>query len=325
MTHKLLRVNWLFLLLSILCFWSDPLAGAQSPAITFQNLLVEIWPEYDRPEVLVIYRGELSPTTPLPAKLTFRLPGYLEAMHAVAVERDGVLVDVNPEVIELRHEGEDLLLTFSTDSAKIQFEYYDPVILKKQNRNRQLAFQFVVPYNIEAIIFEVQEPLQAEDFSLSPEAGNTFIGQDGLTYHTIQLADLTPPDTFELSATYQRDTTGLSIQQLTDRSGDPAQDISVVTETPTSGNLNQGYVLIGGGVLLLLAVGGYWWWTSIKPAEPGPSRRRATRPKSRRKGRQKEGNKAPTVASGGFCYRCGTALRDDANFCHNCGAERRGE
>jgi hypothetical protein len=307
MTHKLLRVSWLFLLLGVLCFWPDPVARAQSSAISFKNLLVEIWPEYDRPEVLVIYRGELSPTTSLPAQLTFRLPGYLEAMHAVAVERDGVLVDVAPAVIELRHEGEDLLLIFSTDSPNIQFEYYDPVILSRQNQNRQLAFQFVVPYNLEIAIFEVQEPVQAEDFSLTPEAGNTFIGRDGLTYHTIQLADLTPSDTFELSATYQRDTTGLSI-----------------TETPARGNLNLGYVLIGGGVLLLLAVGGYWWWSTHRQAEPGPPRRSATRPKSRRKGRQKESDKTPTVSSGGFCYRCGTALRTDANFCHVCGAERRG-
>jgi hypothetical protein len=285
--------------------------------------MVEIWPEYDRPEVLVIYRGELSSTTSLPIQLTFRLPGYIEEMHAVAVERDGGLLDVDPALIELRHEGEDLLLTFSTDSPKIQFEYYDPMILKKQNQNRQLTFQFVVPYALEIAIFKVQEPVQAKDFSLTPEAGDTFIGQDGLTYHTIQLADLTPPDTFELSAAYQRDTNELSIQQLTAGSSDPAQDISAVTETPAREDLNQGYVLIGGGVLLILAVGGYWWWTSSRPASPGSSRRRATRPKSRRKGRQRESDKTPTVASGGFCYRCGTALRDDASFCHNCGAERR--
>ena len=323
MTHKILRVSWLFLLLGVFCFWPDPVAMAQSPAITFQNLLVEIWPEYDRPEVLVIYRGELSPATSLPAQLTFRLPGYIEEMHAVAVERDGNLVDVDPAVIELRHEGEDLLLTFSTDSPNIQFEYYDPVILSKQDQNRQLAFQFAVPYALETAVFEVQEPVQAKDFSLTPEAGDTFIGRDGLTYHTIQRTDLTPPDTFELAAAYQRNTNELSTQQLTDRSGAPAQDTSAVTEAPAREDLNQGYVLIGGGVLLLLAVGGYWWWTSSRPAATGPSRRRATRPKSRRKGRQKERDKTPTVASGGFCYRCGTALRDDASFCHNCGAERR--
>jgi hypothetical protein len=324
MTHKLLRVGWLFLLLGVLCFWPDPVARAQSSAITFKNLLVEIWPEYDRPEVLVIYRGELSPTTPLPAQLVFRLPGYLEAMHAVAVERDGVLVDVDPAVIELRHEGEDLLLTFSPDSAKIQFEYYDPVILTQQNQIRQLAFQFSVPYRIETTTFEVQEPFQAEDFSLTPEPGDAFVGRDGLNYHTIQVAGLAPPDTFELSATYERDTTELSAQQLAGNVSAQPPSISVITEPSTSEGFKLGYLLIGGGVLLLLAVGGYWWWTSNKQAEPEPSRRRATRPKSRRKGRQKESDKTPTVNSGGFCYRCGTALRADANFCHNCGAERRG-
>jgi hypothetical protein len=297
----------------------------------FENMLVELWPEYDRPEVLMIYRAELKSTTALPVQLTFRLPGYIGEMNAVAVERDGVLVDVDPEVIEQRREGDDLILTFPATSPRIQFEYYDPVILTRQNQTRQLAFQFSAPYSVEVVTFEVQEPLQAENFSLTPAPNDTFTGRDGLKYHTIQVADLAPADTFELTATYQRATTELSAQQLARNAPSQPSNISVITEPSAGESFNLGSVLIGGGVLLLLIGGGYWW-LSQRQTEPARLPRRTARPKRRTKAKPArrgagdnptEHDEPKSATTGGFCYRCGTALRDDANFCHNCGAERR--
>jgi hypothetical protein len=315
------RWAWLTLLPIVLLF---PLVvKAQSPPLQLNTLFIEIWPEYDQPETLVIYRAELSPTTSLPAQLTFQLPGYIEKIHAVAVEQNGTLVDVAANTIEMRHEGNSLGLTFPTSSPRIQFEYYDPVILSKQDQARQLAFQFSIPYNIETTILQIQEPFQAQDFALTPKAGNTFTGRDGLKYHTIEIAGLTPVDTFELAATYNRDTDELSVQQVTRNAANPPSDTSVLVEPPTnevfSKPINWGYVLIGAGVVLLLGVGGYWWWSQQKQVEPEPPPRRSTRPGRRRKAKPQTAS--PT--SGGYCYRCGTALREDAQFCHSCGAARR--
>jgi len=76
-----------YLLLSVLMMAilsGFALAQTDSPEVS--ELTVELWPEFDRSEVLVIYRAQLSDSTPLPAEVTFRFPGYVEAMHAVAVE-----------------------------------------------------------------------------------------------------------------------------------------------------------------------------------------------------------------------------------------------
>jgi len=315
MKQKVSR-GWVVLLLTLLF----PLTiHAQTPP-QIQNLSVEIWPEFDRPETLIIYRAVLSPTTSLPAEVTFQLPGYIETMHAVAVEQNGSLVDVPDEAIEMRHDGDDLFLTFTTPAPNVQFEYYDSTILAKDGDARELAYVFAAPYNIESAVIQVQQPAQATDFTMTPAATNSFVGRDGLDYHNIELSSLTASDTVEVTADYNRPTDELSVDQITLDEPIPAQvDTVVPTTTPTSTQpINWGYVMIGSGLVLLLVVGGYWWW-SQSPSDEEPQRRP---PRSARRRRSRASSLADD-ASGGYCYRCGTALRSDAQFCHQCGAERR--
>ena len=49
----------LFLVISLLL----PLAAAAQSPVTFSSLQIQIWPEYDKPGVLVIYQITLSPST----------------------------------------------------------------------------------------------------------------------------------------------------------------------------------------------------------------------------------------------------------------------
>jgi hypothetical protein len=323
----------ILLLLAIL-LWAQPIAVArsQSPPIKLKSLQVELWPEYDQPETLVIYRAELAPTTPLPVQVTFRLPGHITDFHVVAIEQEGVLVEVDRETLEWRSEGDERLLTFSTPAPKIQFEYYDPKILTIAGQKRQLRFDFVAPYEVETATFQAQEPVQAENFVMTPPPTSTFTGNDGLKYDTVQAAGLNSGEAFSLTASYDRNTDELSAPRLQSETAEHAPDLSVAPAAPPNQNSTFGYALIGIGAVLLLGVGGYWWWTqrmNRTAARPG---RKTIRPTSRRKRQVKTesikvaGQPQPAVAStisSGFCYRCGASLRDDANFCHVCGAERR--
>ncbi|MCL4303218.1 MAG: hypothetical protein KJ077_46460 [Anaerolineae bacterium] len=328
---KLIKMRqWWGVSILFSCFFlAQAAAMAQSAPGQIKNLVVELWPEYDRPETLVIYHVELASTTVLPAQLTFRLPGYLEKMHVVAVERDDGLVEVSPDAIQLRHEGDDLFLTFSTPVPKVQFEYYDPVIMKQEGQKRELNFDFTAVYETEKATFQVQEPAGAENFAMTPAASASFTGRDGLKYDSIEVTGLAANETFNLTATYTRPSDELSAQLIggTSPNAEHAADLAVVAEPPPNQNLTLGYTLIGIGATVLLGVAGYWWWSkrkvSTQVARPGP------RP-SKRKAAAKPAGKAtpqsqPILATGSFCYRCGTALREDSNFCHTCGAERRKE
>lgn len=310
-----------------LLFSAQSAVMAQTPSTQIKNLLVELWPEYDQPQTLVIYHVELASTTALPAQLTFRLPGYLEKMFVVAVEQDGKLVEVKAEAIQLQHEGDSLLLTFSTPSPKVQFEYYDPVIMKKDGQKRQLNFDFTASYGTAKATFQVQEPAGAENFAVTPPPSTSFTGSDGMKYNAIEIPGLAAKETFKLAATYTRTSDQLSTELVSGTTTEHAADLAVVAEPPPNENLTLGYGLIGIGAAVLLGVAGYWWWskrnTSAPAVRPGP------RP-SRRKAAAKASSKAapqpqPIPTSSKFCYRCGASLREDSNFCHACGAERRKE
>ncbi len=246
--------------LFLLFFFTNnlPLIKAQSINPQLSRLEVEMWPEYDRPEVLVIYRVELAPNTALPAQLTFQVPSYVEEMNAVAFEENGVLFEIDEASIDLRPGDDSLWLTFSTTTHRVQFEYYDPVILVKQNQERQLGFNFSAPSDIEMATFQIQEPLATEEFLLTPAPSSRFTSKDGLTYNAINIAGLASGETIDFNATYQRGTDELTVQ-LANRSS--SQRVRVITDSEATVNNPPiiGFVLVVAGLLLLVGVGGYWW------------------------------------------------------------------
>lgn len=326
-----------FLLIILLLIFSQQIVQAQSPIVRLNSLMVELWLEYDQPEVLVIYRGQLSPDTTLPATVTFPIPAYVDEMHAVAVEDAGELFNVNPETIGLEPQEGQQLLSFQVTAPGFQFEYYDPEILTRQDQLRRLDYTFTTAHPIDTLVLEVQEPAQAQNFSMTPEPEQSFAAQNSLPHHTIRQSGLAAGQTVELTASYSRPTDALSAGSAP---GSPPTeeplDIAVISGSPISESLSIGYILLGAGLLLLLGTGGYWWWSRRSGTDLQTRHRGADGPAPGRL-RKKKGNGQPTrraaevqsprpaAASqpGGYCYRCGTALRPDAEFCHVCGTQRR--
>ncbi len=337
--HRL-RILFVLTFLSLTVLLSVPFgAKAQTEPIEFENLSISLWPEYDQPGVLVVYRAELNPETEFPAELTFQLPGHVEELHAVATEIQDGLIYVDEQLIKTSHVGDAFVVTFPTTSPRVQFEYYDATMLAKEGQERQLAFDFSAPYNIKIASFEVQHPFEAEAFSLTPAAEETFTGGNRLQYSTVLAPNnMTAGDHFELSATYRRDSDQLSLQALQPDIPPATVDIAAPAELSSGVSPYMGYGLIGAGVLILLTVGGYWWLkpkqTTPEPeATPAPPRRMSQR--QRRQLRQKKAHNrlkkqgmvmAAQPAGAGtaaFCHRCGAAFQNDAAFCHACGAKRR--
>lgn len=316
-------------------FLSPCTIEAQSPAPNFQTLSISLWPEYDQPDVLVIYRAQLSADTDLPVQLTFRLPDYIEDVNAVAIEQENRLVNVDPELIEWNHDENGVLLTFPTSSYHVHLEYYDPVILSKQDHTRHMTYRFSAPYAFETAIFRVQHPFQADDFSLHVEGESepihTYRGSNGLTYSEVDVASLAPGDTVELSVTYHRNTDALSVQGLEDASTiQPADTAATPESSDKKVSLNHAIVIfVGAGMVLLL-----WWWRKTKQRHSSGQQKRSQKEsrvnepdtgsqKSDQNARRQNDKRRITADSKVLsCEQCGAAFHEDGNFCHVCGAER---
>ncbi|HJS30103.1 MAG TPA: hypothetical protein VJ768_10805, partial [Anaerolineales bacterium] len=77
------KTAWMFVAVFLLSVLLIPGARAQAE-VTLEEANIALWPEYDRPGMLVIYRITLSPTVALPAALEFNIPAAAGVPNAVA-------------------------------------------------------------------------------------------------------------------------------------------------------------------------------------------------------------------------------------------------
>jgi hypothetical protein len=94
--------------------------GAQNRVTTIQSLKVQLWPDYDRPAVLVMISGSLPNSTLLPAAVNLPLlPGA--TLNAVA------RADINGNLFsDIQYTADSGKLSLSTPGPKFRVEYYVP-------------------------------------------------------------------------------------------------------------------------------------------------------------------------------------------------------
>jgi len=312
-THPLSRRPSLvkrILLLFILALLLIPAAARAQEAPGFSSLEIDLWPEYDRPDVLVIYKGVLSPQTTLPAKLTLRIPVAAGEPTAVAVGADpGSVADV---MHTSQVNGDWLEVSFVAAMPAIQFEYYEPTLVKEGNQ-RSYKYTWPGDYAVEALTLEVQHPVGATALTISPSSGRSEQGGDGFTYNTIDLGSLESGSTFDLDISYQKEGAGLSFQELEIQ---PSAEIA----PQSRGRLIMGQVwpwLLGLFGVLLIAGGGFWYWRSGRQ-EPTqrPGRRRRAAQSTTPEGSAQEGV---------YCHQCGKRASPNDRFCRVCGSRLRTE
>jgi hypothetical protein len=288
-------------------FFSPVVAAAQTP-VTFSKIVINIWPEYDRPGVLVFYQISLSAQSSLPATLTIRIPKAAEKPFNVAMKDvDGRLDTLRSVSVE---EGDWIKVTFTSPVPEVQFEYYDPAIT---NTNSQHEYQYNWPgdFNVDSAVLIVKKPVEAEDFQVQPGMGPGKTSDDGFTDYESVVGELKAGVPFSIKINYKKTGTNLSA---------PSQSVSPV-EPVTSNTLGwqtlnevMPYVLGGLGVLLILA-SGYWYWRSGKNLTLAFRSRHVH-------SRMKEIETEPV---GIFCHRCGRKAVSGDIFCRSCGTKLRTE
>jgi hypothetical protein len=297
-----------FALLILVLLWAVPAAQAQQ-APQLSSLKVTLWPEFDKPEMLVIYTFNISGSTSLPLNLTMRIPAAAGEPHAVAVgARENMVGDV-PHTRQV--VGEWAEISFIASMPSVQFEYYDPT-LSVQGSTRSFVYHWPGDYAVDAMLIEVQQPMGARDMRISPSIGPGSMMDDGMVYFRAEVGALTAGQTFNLSIEYEKETTSLSAEQLLVQ---PSQPLT----TTTPGTLQTGGLLpiiLGALGIILIVGGGLWYWRSgMRTAQAPARKRRRTRPT------------APATQSAGeiYCYQCGKRAAQNDRFCRSCGTRLRSE
>lgn len=277
--------------------------------IVLENLLVDIWPEYDKPAVLVIYHITLSASTSLPAQMSIRLPTAAGTPHAVAMQDPNGLYTINYDTTPA---GEWQEISFSTPVPDVRIEFYDPG-LAKDGQERTFIFRWPGDYTVNNLSLQVQQPPTASGMVFKPALGSGLIADDGLTYYTYMAGKVNAGTTFDLSISYTKPNDDLTASTQFQ----PVQPEQAVTDT-TAGRFNPNLILpwaLGGIGVLLIAGGLLWYYRGVRAQPAAASRRRHT-------GRAGQtSDEAPT--GGVFCHQCGKKAASGDVFCRSCGTKLR--
>ena len=274
-------------------------SGAPKGNPPLASLIIEVWPEYDRPAALVILKGALAESVKLPATVTLRLPAASGGAAAVAYSdaADGNLLNLKHE---FANAGEYVALKFDAPTRFFHIEFYEPIATTAPAR----SFRYVWPGDLAAtrVMVVVQEPATATDVAMEPSLDRPSTGQDGLRYRSADLGAREAGKPVAISVRYTKADARPSVEILKPKRTEtalPAQALpaaGAIAPAAADGGLPD-WVLPLAGFVLLGMLGGaliFWQWRrSARAAAP----------------------------SGRFCTKCGAPLVAGHRFCGGCGAK----
>jgi hypothetical protein len=301
-----------FVVLLLLLILIIPAAVHAKPPAAFEAMEVDLWPEYDQPSMLVIYRITLDPATTLPADVTLHIPAVVGDPSAVATrETSGQLSNL---AYTRTIQGEWSAISFKTTTYQIQFEYYDPG-LDKNGSTRNFTYTWPADYTVKALTLQVQQPVGASQMTLSPDLGSPITSATGLAYYNATVGAVPAGTQFKLSLQYQKSTDALS--QPT-QPVQPSETLGPNTAGRTQSPSMVIVVLVGLAVVLFIASLYILFRSNKVEITFGENKRHKSHKASA------EGGKADPQ-EGIFCHQCGKRAAPGDVFCRACGTQLRKE
>ncbi|UCD78222.1 MAG: zinc ribbon domain-containing protein, partial [Desulfobacterales bacterium] len=290
MKHKLFTLIFLIILIA-----RTP-GFAQSPAAFIDSLDIEIWPDYDKPSVLVLLTGTLPGDTPLPATVSLPLP---EAAQLNAVARidgnDGNMID---DI--LWSTDSPNTLTFSTPDLRFRVEYYLPYTVKENQRS--FDYTWLAAIGVNNFQLRVQRPISASTLNTEPAAANVAKSWDGFDYHTFPARAVPAGQLFSLHVDYQMAGAQLSVANMPrPNTGVQAPASPAAPSTGSDRNWALAAMVAGG----LIVCGALIWQIASRRRSPDI--------------REPNDSRVEKRSGARFCSNCGEPVDEDDRFCRGCG------
>ena len=297
------RISALLLLLGLLFLFRPVHAQGNS---SLSSAEIWIWPEYDRPDVLVIQRLLVSPETPLPATLIFRIPAAAGKPSALAI--GDTFTTASDQAVEytLETDGKWVKVVVKVTAPAVLLEYYDPSLAKSE-KSRTYLFEWAGDYAVGNFHIELQQPFDASAMQTDPVLPSVNPIPEGMTYYSGDFGALAAGQVFTLDIQYQKDSDALSVSFM---SVQPSAPVDESTAGRVSWGTYLSWLIAGFGVLMITG-GLYYYFRGSARSHPAARRRHAA---------SEEAAEGQT-----YCPQCGARARSRDRFCRTCGTRLRTE
>jgi hypothetical protein len=279
-------------------------AGAQGET-ELEAINIELWSEWDRPSMLVIYQFVVSQETPLPVEVTLRFP-IDSNLVAVAVESNGELFNKDFTTPVKQEDWQTIRIRAETYEPH-RIEYYQPLTLDENKR--EFKYQWFGDYFVKTFTVGVLLPADSTDLFTSPILENTATSSDGsFISGSVTKNDLKPMNSFQFELAYQRTSNAVIKQNPT---GQLEASTPIGENTPGRVSIVNLPWIIGAFGLALIGIALFSYWRSTQVSESQPRKRRHPKPEAE--------------AAEAYCHECGTRAHAGDRFCRTCGSKLRVE
>lgn len=300
-----IRTSILLLITTILLTslnWRVGYAQTQ-PDVQIDLVNLYLLPEFNQPNVLVIFEIRLNDAVALPQQLIFEIPA-----DAVVIRVINYTSDDRP--VELRFQEsrfgnwKDLIITPNTH--RIRITYQDPNLVRQGNL-RQFEFQWLSLYPVSVMTVRVRQPLGASTILSQPPLEIEEIQNDEVRYFSTDLGAIDAGDLFTFTFEYSKAPGDPNLLSLP---VEPALPLDEITPSSTPSSMMVILWLIILGVAVTVIVGLYFWWFRININE--------------QKKLLIQGVGIMNLEKQSFyCHECGLRTKVGDRFCSNCGTELR--
>jgi hypothetical protein len=261
-------------------------AEAQTAASNLNEVQVDLWPDLDRPSVLVLITATLPDDASYPATVQFALSAEPTAVATVA--SDGQMLNAPFKTLS---EDETYVIEVETSEPLLRIEYYFPY--SREGENVNFTYHWLGGAAVDNLVLMFREPSMAT--AVTPDARFEPIGTlpDGQNYYQWDVGAIGHDETITADFSYAAPP---AIVQNVSSAGAPAP----AQEAPNS---TLPVILAAAGGLLLGA--GLGWALSRQ--------RRAVRRVPQR----------ARAAKSAYCHECGAPLKSGDAFCRQCGTKLR--
>lgn len=304
--------KWLLTLVIGALFVFPSLAFAQNK-VAIQSINVSLWPEFDRPEMLVIDHIMLSENIAFPTQVDLLIPADAVVNTVAVGESSGAVSDQGIDCKDTvkkncatREDGEWLVVSITATGPAIQLEYYDPS-LKKDGDQRSYTYRWLSDYDVANFTVTLQEPFDATEFKSSLSLRDDGINpNDNLQYYSSDVGTVPAGKEFTFDVSYKKPTDALSVSHLN------VQPVDVNENTSGRVSLDNYLPYIIGGLGVILIMGGLmYYWQSGRSGSRKPRRRQRS-----------HADREETIGDV-YCAQCGTRARGGDRFCRTCGSRIR--
>lgn len=294
----------ILLALGALALPSPPAAAGQETGIRIKWLKVSIWPEYDDPRVLVIYHGVFENVPSFPTWADFYIPSEAELVGAGIDTPEGRML---LQEYKIQQKNGRTVLSVNISLPSFFFEYYYNPFSGGELKSFEQKIENTYP--VVSMAVDIQRPLKAEDFSLTPEPVESFTDPRGLTYFKYFLENLKAESSANFMVSYKKDDPHPSIVKkipITAREGEGSVEQgkrgTPKIITGLSSKVLVGIILIVAAALVAIVM--------IMRKEPEKKEEDTAR---------REAKQAASMKDLNFCINCGAQIESDYKFCPGCG------